>query len=105
MASRSLSPQDRSSSKSTRPWLRAAIALVLFGALLYFFWPLIGEFREAVELFRVADWKWLRFYHLQVIYTLRTAECSAKLSGKIGFGRLQRCLLRGLYSSRYPAQV
>lgn len=97
MASRSLSPQDRSSSKSTRPWLRAAIALVLFGALLYFFWPLIGEFREAVDLFRVADWKWLVIaIILQVIsYTFLTwlnALALKPFSGKIGFGRLAEVL-------------
>lgn len=97
MVSGSVTPQDRSAAKSPRPWLRAAIALLLFGALLYFFWPLLGEIRAAVDLFRGADWKWLAIaLILQVIsyafLTWLNALALEPFSGKIGFGKLAEVL-------------
>jgi uncharacterized protein (TIRG00374 family) len=46
-------------SPKTKIWLKRGLALVLFSALVYFFWPLLGEIKAAAELFRTADWIWL----------------------------------------------
>ena len=74
----------------TRTWLRRAIALVLLGLLLYFFWPLLGEIKAAADLIRTADWIWLVVAILiQVIsysfLTWMNALALQPFSGKIGF--------------------
>jgi len=40
-------------------WLKRALTLVAFGVVLYLFWPLIGELRNAADLFLHAHWGWL----------------------------------------------
>lgn len=78
------------SRSSTRIWLRRAIALVLLGLLLYFFWPLLGEIQAAADLLRTADWIWLLVAILiQVIsysfLTWMNALALQPFSGKIRF--------------------
>ena len=40
-------------------WLKRGLSLVLFGVLVYSFWPLLGELRQAATLFLSAQWIWL----------------------------------------------
>jgi uncharacterized protein (TIRG00374 family) len=40
-------------------WLKRGLALAAFAVVLRLFWPLIGELKNAVYLFRQADWAWV----------------------------------------------
>jgi len=40
-------------------WLRRVLAVAAFAVVLYLFWPLIGQLRDAVHLFREANWGWM----------------------------------------------
>lgn len=58
MDSNPISTTDTRSKRSSRKLLRWVATIVLFGLLLYFFWPLLGEIKAVAVLFRQADWKW-----------------------------------------------
>jgi uncharacterized protein (TIRG00374 family) len=69
------------------------VAAILFGLLLYFFWPLLGEIKAAANLFLTANWIWfLIAIVLQVIsygfLTWLNALALQPFSGRIGFIRL-----------------
>ena len=75
------------------PWLKRVFALVLLGVVLYFFLPLLSEFREAAGLFRYAHWQWLFIAILiQVIsygfLTWLNRLALSPFSGNIGFFQL-----------------
>lgn len=79
-------------------WFRRILALAGLGVVLYLFWPLVGELRQAAALFRQAHWWWLGGAALlQLIsYTCLTALNYFLLrpfSGKISFWRLEGILL------------
>jgi uncharacterized membrane protein YbhN (UPF0104 family) len=79
-------------------WFRRILALAGFGVVLYLFWPLVGELRQAVALFRQAHWGWLG---VAVLLQLISYACLTALnyfllrpfSGKISFWRLKGILL------------
>jgi uncharacterized protein (TIRG00374 family) len=58
MDSSPISTTETRPKRSPRKFLRWAVTIVLFGLLLYFFWPLLGEIKAVAELFRRADWTW-----------------------------------------------
>jgi uncharacterized protein (TIRG00374 family) len=69
------------------------VTIVLFGLLLYFFWPLLSEIKSAAALFRHADWKWFGIaIGLQVVsYSFLTwlnALSLLPFPGRISFIRL-----------------
>jgi uncharacterized protein (TIRG00374 family) len=71
-------------------WLRRGLSLILLLVLIYFFWPLIGEFKAAAQLFRQANWIWLAVAILiqLVSYAFLTwlnALALQPFPGKIGF--------------------
>jgi uncharacterized protein (TIRG00374 family) len=71
-------------------WLRRGLSLVLLLVLIYFFWPLVGEFKAAAALFRQANWIWLPVAILiQVVsyafLTWLNALALQPFPGKIGF--------------------
>lgn len=78
-------------------WVRYLISLILLAALIYFFWPLIGEIRNAIALFRIAQWEWLAAGILvQVIsygfLTWLNVLALAPFPGKIPFLKLSALL-------------
>ena len=40
-------------------WVKRGITILAFSIVLYFFWPLLGELRKTVDLFREAQWGWI----------------------------------------------
>jgi uncharacterized protein (TIRG00374 family) len=79
-------------------WLRRILALVGLGIVLYLFWPLVGELRQAAALFQQVHWGWLgAAMLLQLIsYTCLTTLNYFLLhpfSGKVSFWRLEGILL------------
>ena len=42
-----------------RVWIRRLVSVFAFGVVLYLFWPLIGELRTVIDLFKHAQWVWL----------------------------------------------
>jgi uncharacterized protein (TIRG00374 family) len=40
-------------------WVKRGITLLAFAIVLYLFWPLIGELRKTIDLFREAQWGWI----------------------------------------------
>jgi len=74
-------------------WLKRVITLVAFSVVLYLFWPLIGELRQAASLFLHAKWGWLV---AAVMIQLISYGCLAELNflllqpfkGKINFWRM-----------------
>jgi uncharacterized protein (TIRG00374 family) len=78
-------------------WLKRGLSLVLFGVLVYSFWPLLGELRQAATLFLSAQWLWLLVaLFLQFSsYTCLTGLNVLALKpfdGKIGFWNLAAVL-------------
>lgn len=74
-------------------WLRRGLSLTLLAALVYFFWPLVGEIDEAAELFTHARWEWvLVALAIQVVsyisLTWLNALALQPFAGKIGFREL-----------------
>lgn len=84
-------------SAKTKTWLKRGLALILFSALVYFFWPLIGEIKAAAQLFRTADWIWLPIAVLvqlisYVSLTWLNMLALKPFPGKIGFFTLSALL-------------
>ena len=78
-------------------WLRRGLSLFLLVVLIYFFWPLVGEFKAAAALFRQANWIWLivAFLIQLVSYAFLTwlnAMALSPFPGKIGFLNLAAVL-------------
>lgn len=78
-------------------WIKRGLSLALFLALVYFFWPLLGEVKAAAALFRTAQWPWLSVaVGIQVIsylfLTWLNALALQPFSGKIRFGQLAAVL-------------
>ncbi|RPI79430.1 MAG: hypothetical protein EHM41_23885, partial [Chloroflexi bacterium] len=78
-------------------WVRHLLSLVLFAALIYFFWPLIGEVKNALTLFNNAAWIWLAVgVVVQVIsyafLTWLNVLALKPFPGKISFLRLSAVL-------------
>lgn len=78
-------------------WLKRILSLVLFGVLIYFFLPLLGELRQAAGLFLTAKWIWLLIaIFIQVIsyafLTWLNILALEPFNGKIGFWRLTAVL-------------
>lgn len=78
-------------------WVQRLLSALAFGIVLYLFWPLIGELRSVVELFKQAGWVWFGFAILVqlVSYIFLTALNYLLLSsfpGRIGFWRLMAIL-------------
>jgi len=74
-------------------WFKRALSLIAFGVVLYLFWPLVGELRQAAGLFRQAQWGWMAVaVLLQFISYLSLTELNYLLlrpfQGKVSFGRL-----------------
>jgi len=78
-------------------WLKRGLSLVLFGVLVYSFWPLLGELRQAAKLFLSAQWIWLLVALLLQFssYTCLTGLNVLALKpfdGRIGFWNLAAVL-------------
>lgn len=78
-------------------WVKRGLSLVLLAALLYFFWPLIGELRAAGALFGQARWGWLAAaLGLQALsyafLTWLNALSLQPFGGRIGFLKLAAVL-------------
>jgi len=78
-------------------WLKRALTLVVFGVVVYLFWPLIGELRKTADLFLHAHWGWLTaIFLLQLLsYSFLTELHLLLLSafqGKINFWRMMAIL-------------
>lgn len=78
-------------------WLKRILSLVLFGVLIYFFLPLVGELRQAAALFMTAKWIWLLIAILfQVMsyafLTWLNILALEPFNGKIGFWSLTAVL-------------
>jgi uncharacterized protein (TIRG00374 family) len=83
--------------EKTKLWLKRALALLLLVALIYFFWPLVGEFKAATGLFRNALWLWLLLaIGVQLLsyisLTWLNALALQPFSGRIGFWKLAAVL-------------
>ena len=74
-------------------WIRRILSVVAFGVVFYLFWPLIGELRTVIDLYKHVQWAWLG---LALSIQFISYGCLAALnylllshfSGKIGFWRL-----------------
>jgi uncharacterized protein (TIRG00374 family) len=74
-------------------WFKRALTLVLFAVLLYLFWPMIGDLRDAAGLFINAKWGWLV---IAVLIQFVSFACLAALNflllrsfkGRISFWRV-----------------
>jgi len=78
-------------------WIRRILSLFAFGVVLYLFWPLIGELRTVIDLYKHAQWGWLGLaISIQFISYVCLAALNYLLlspfSGKIGFWRLMAVL-------------
>ena len=78
-------------------WIRRLVSVFAFGVVLYLFWPLIGELRNVIDLFKHAQWAWLILAAcIQCIsYICLTALnylLLSSFSGKIGFWQLMAVL-------------
>lgn len=78
-------------------WARHLLSLILFAVLIYFFWPLIGEVKNALALFNNAAWNWLAVgVVVQIIsyafLTWLNVLALKPFSGKITFLRLSALL-------------
>ena len=74
-------------------WFKRALSLLAFGIVLYLFWPLVGELRQAAVLFRQAQWGWIVVAMLlQLISYLSLTGLNYLLlrpfQGEVSFGRL-----------------
>lgn len=56
--SNQVSPAQPESHPRRSGWIRWGISILLLGLLIYFFWPMVGEIKEAAFLFRRAHWLW-----------------------------------------------
>ena len=78
-------------------WFKRALALVAFSVVLYLFWPLIGELRNAAGLFLHARWGWLV---VAVLVQVLSYACLTELNylllqpfkGKVNYWRLMAIL-------------
>jgi uncharacterized protein (TIRG00374 family) len=78
-------------------WLKRGLSLVLFGVLIYFFLPLLGELKQAAVLFLTAQWVWLL---IAILIQVLSYACLTWLNvlalepfdGKIGFWNLTAVL-------------
>lgn len=74
-------------------WLKRALVLLALAVVLYLFWPLLGELRQAVSLFQQVYWGWLI---AALVIQLLSYICLTTLNyllltpfeGHIGFWRL-----------------
>ena len=78
-------------------WLKWSLSFVLFGVLVYFFLPLLGELKQAAVLFLTAQWIWLLIaIFLQVLsyacLTWLNILALEPFDGKIGFWNLTAVL-------------
>lgn len=74
-------------------WIKRLISIALLAALVYFFWPLLGEIDDAAELFAQAHWEWaLAALAIQLVSYLALTWLNAlalqPFAGKIGFFQL-----------------
>ncbi|HEX9331906.1 MAG TPA: flippase-like domain-containing protein [Anaerolineales bacterium] len=88
--------KSRSYSRA-RVWLRRLLSIFAFGVVLYLFWPLIGELRNVVDLFKEAQWAGLGFaicieFTSYICVTMLNYLLLSPFSGKIGFWRLMAIL-------------
>src|SRR6266536_1706908 len=88
--------KSRSYSRA-RVWLRRLLSIFAFGVVLYLFWPLIGELRNVVDLFKEAQWAGLGFaicieFTSYICVTMLNYLLLSPFSGKIGFWRLMAVL-------------
>jgi len=51
-------PVEAKTKRTTWKRWQVVLSIVLLVLLLYFFWPLLGEIKEAANLFRSAEWIW-----------------------------------------------
>ncbi len=78
-------------------WIRRLLSVFAFGVVLYLFWPLIGELRNVVDLFKEAQWAGLglavciQFISYFCLTTLNYLLLSP-FSGRVGFWRLMAIL-------------
>lgn len=56
--SNQVSPAQPKSHPRRTNWIRWGISILLLALLIYFFWPMVGEIKEAAALFRRAQWIW-----------------------------------------------
>jgi uncharacterized protein (TIRG00374 family) len=78
-------------------WFKRGLAIVALAIVLYLFWPLLGELRQAAGLFQQARWNWLA---LALMIQMFSYACLTALNyllllpfeGKIGFWRLMATL-------------
>lgn len=78
-------------------WIRRLLSVLAFGVVLYLFWPLIGELRNALHLFKEARWVWLGIalciqFISYICLTGLNYLLLVPFSGKIGFWRLMPIL-------------
>ena len=79
-------------------WVKRGITLLAFSIVLYLFWPLLGELRKTVDLFRDAQWGWIvaAFLLQFASYASLTGLNQLLLrpfEGKIGFWRMMAVYL------------
>jgi uncharacterized protein (TIRG00374 family) len=89
--------QESRSRKGYAIWIPRLISVLAFGVVLYLFWPLIGEVRDAIGLIANAHWGWLGFAILVqwVSYGFLTQLNHILLSpfeGRISFWRMMAVL-------------
>ena len=78
-------------------WVWRIISLLALGVVLYLFWPLLGELREAFDLVKSARWMWLPITILvqlisYISLTWLNALALQSFPGRITFGRLMALL-------------
>lgn len=78
-------------------WIRRLLSILAFGIVCYLFWPLVGELRNTLDLFRQVQWVVLLLAAgIQFLsYSSLTALNQVLLSpfaGKVGFWRLMAIL-------------
>jgi uncharacterized protein (TIRG00374 family) len=84
--------------KRKRPsWFKIIFTVIAFGVMIYLFWPLIGEIRNAAQLFLTIRWNWaiLAIVTQVCSYAFLTGLNLALLRpfpGRIGFLRLMAVL-------------
>lgn len=95
--SNQVSPVQPESRPRRSAWIRWGISSLLLALLIYFFWPMVGEIKEAAALFRRAQWIWF-FVALAVqalsysSLTWLNALALRPFSGRIGFFHLTAVL-------------
>ncbi len=92
-----VSPAQPKSHPRRTNWIRWGISILLLALLIYFFWPMVGEIKEAAALFRRAQWIWfLVALAVQMLsyssLTWLNALALRPFSGRIGFFQLTAVL-------------